>query len=1017
MVPKTVMETYELVKEIGSGGGGVVYLANHLRLNKKVVLKKYTYTGEFQTNRELLRREVDVLKDLRHAYIPQVYDFVTEHGVFYAVMDYIEGESLEKHLKKGERFPQAQVIHWAIQVLQALCYLHSPTHGDSKRGFVHSDIKPANLMLRPNGDICLIDFNIALAIGEKSVIGISEGYASPEYYALSKDAGYGSNMDTFLSSANQQEKEDKTELIEKTELVDKTELLTPIQEVPQTEIMFPNKELAQTELLPPTPIPSPMSRSSSVSSQSSTSTRKFIIPDARSDIYSLGATLYHLLSGHRPAKDATDVVALSAQEFSPQIVEIIMKAMAPNPDLRYQTAQEMLFAFEHLYDNDPRMKRHRRQKKIAATMLAVTFVVGGGFTVGGLVQMEQTQAFLAQEARQGEAAQERAKMALAAIRDSEAAYQEGDIPSAQRYALEALQEENPYWPQAQKALTDALGVYDLKDGLKAHVTVELPSEALKLSISPNGTRIAVLYAYRIVIIDTETGEQLAELSAQPTAMAGFCFLQEDILLYAGEHGISAYDIAHKQEIWRGQAATWVACSADGKRVAGIHAADSQAIVYDSATGVQLQQISFSGRKQNVSARNGILADPENSILALNGDGSVLAVSFEGGGLSLFHVEDQEETILLQNSEFPNFKGGFSGSYFAFSAWNTKDCTFAVTGLHGESKGTSSSSTPFLLCTDEQGIYLAQNNTLVELNPVNGEMTELAHISNDMEVFFKSTNGFTLVGDKHGHYAFFNDHAKLVSEGDREKGCELMAMAGSYAVLASRNTPTVQILKIKQSLEAQVCRYSPDWKHIETRVSADGSTVMFFHPEQFYLISRDGNLLNQTQLPNPEQMYDQQYRRQDGNSWLEVTYQDGLQRAYSAKDGSVLWERQGEKPDESLEEQFETTRWLMKAPLHEAPTVYDKKTGQAVKTLEQDSYLTYVTEVGDYLVTQYLSGQGKPYGLLLNQDCETLAYLPDLCDVIDQALIFDDGIGNVRKTRIYKMDELMKEVQEKGTGGN
>ena len=91
MVPKTVMETYELVKEIGSGGGGVVYLANHLRLNKKVVLKKYTYTGEFQTNRELLRREVDVLKDLRHAYIPQVYDFVTEHGVFYAVMDYIEG--------------------------------------------------------------------------------------------------------------------------------------------------------------------------------------------------------------------------------------------------------------------------------------------------------------------------------------------------------------------------------------------------------------------------------------------------------------------------------------------------------------------------------------------------------------------------------------------------------------------------------------------------------------------------------------------------------------------------------------------------------------------------------------------------------------------------------------------------------------------------------------------------------------------------------------------------------------
>ena len=71
-----------------------------------------------------------------------------------------------------------------IQLLKALSYLHSPIHGDPPRGFVHSDIKPANLMRTRDGDICLIDFNIALALGEENIIGCSAGYASPEHYGL-----------------------------------------------------------------------------------------------------------------------------------------------------------------------------------------------------------------------------------------------------------------------------------------------------------------------------------------------------------------------------------------------------------------------------------------------------------------------------------------------------------------------------------------------------------------------------------------------------------------------------------------------------------------------------------------------------------------------------------------------------------------------------------------------------------------------------------------------------------------
>ncbi|MDE7045491.1 MAG: protein kinase, partial [Acetatifactor sp.] len=169
---------YEIDRQIGAGGGGVVYLGHHLRLDKQVVLK--ADKRRLSTATEALRREVDMLKGLSHTYIPQVYDFVQEDGVVYTVMDYIDGESLDKMLGRGQLPTQPQVVKWACQLLEALSYLHGmPPHG-----ILHGDIKPANIMLRMNGNICLIDYNIALALGEDGAVkvGFSRGYASPEHY-------------------------------------------------------------------------------------------------------------------------------------------------------------------------------------------------------------------------------------------------------------------------------------------------------------------------------------------------------------------------------------------------------------------------------------------------------------------------------------------------------------------------------------------------------------------------------------------------------------------------------------------------------------------------------------------------------------------------------------------------------------------------------------------------------------------------------------------------------------------
>lgn len=956
----TVDGLYEIIHELGSGGGGVVYLAQHKRLGKLVAVK--ADKRKLNTKPEVLRREVDTMKDLSHTYIPKVYDFVVENDTVYTVMDYVEGESLDKPLNRDERFSQPQIIEWTKQLLGALDYLHNrPPHG-----ILHSDIKPANIMVTPQGDIRLIDFNIALALGEEGAVrvGLSRGYASPEHYGLDYSAAAATQMNDSAETVLEQENG-------RTRLQD---------------------------------------------GSSSNPSKRAVCLDVRSDIYSLGATLYHLLTGQKPAQDAKDVAPISTSGVSPEVVSIVRKAMAPDPDQRYQSAQEMLAAFEHLHENDPRTKRHKRRITVTAAVLAALFLAGGVCSLAGLRQMQQAEAEARLEAEAAEEAERRAKeleqaekTALAAVRDSEQRYQAGDIPGAIGSALAGLSEQTRYQAQAQKALTDALGVYELSGSFRSHLLLELPGQPMKAVLSPSGTRAAVLANSTVLVYDTDDGKELARLPAERSALSDIVFSGENIVIYAGQGGIQAYDVAEQRELWSGGTATGIALSADGSTVAAVDRDAPSAIVYSASDGTQLRSVDFCGLKQPVPVSD-IFVDPEDALFSLNRDGTMLAASFSNGALWIFDLRSSENDIeLYDQSEFTHFEGGFSGQYFTFSASDGVHSVMAALDMAELTQtGGLEAAMDIHMQVDESGVYAAAGRLVTQLDPLTFEEREQAYASyaaDSIQTFWVGGN-CTILATQGGGFALFDHSGLLLNVWETDTQYNIVDAAGEFALAASWDTPALRILKRETHPDAQLFSYDGGAPHSEARISADGSVAMLFRYDGFQLYGKDGTILAEQAVPDAEQVYDQQYRRAEG--YLEIIYNDGLIRRYSAEDGRLLYEEHGEAPDETMYEEFFTDKLRITSPLHGTPAAYDRETGDLVRELEEDAYLTYVTQVGEYIITQYVSTQneGDRYGLLLNADCETLARLPGLCDILeDGTLVFDDDRGNLRQSRIYSTQEL------------
>lgn len=282
---------YEILTEIGHGGMSVVYLAMDTHLNKQWAVKEIKKRGKAKTDEIVvnsLLAEANLMKRLDHPALPRIVDIIDNGVTIYVVMDYIEGESLDKILSEFGAQPEELVIGWAKQLCDALSYLHS-----QKPPIIYRDMKPANVMLKPEGNIKIIDFGIAREYKEQNlsdttVLG-TKGYAPPEQYN------------------------------------------------------------GQT--------------------------------DARSDIYALGMTMHHLLTGVDPRKgEAYAPVRVYNPELSEGIEIIINKCVQPAAENRYQSCADLLYDLEHPelitrgYKN--RQKRKLGIFAVSASLAILTLCAG-----------------------------------------------------------------------------------------------------------------------------------------------------------------------------------------------------------------------------------------------------------------------------------------------------------------------------------------------------------------------------------------------------------------------------------------------------------------------------------------------------------------------------------------------------------------------------------------------------------------------------------------------------------------
>src|SRR5712691_1460191 len=183
-----LQQRYRILAQLGKGGFSAVYKAEDtLRNNQLVAIKVVSLSGlrpqEEKEATEAFNQEILLLSDLKHPNLPHVYSHFSDAECWYIVMDFIEGTTLEKHLEdmRSGSLPAGEVVEFGLLLCTVLEYLHT-----RQPPIIFRDLKPANVMLTPDGRIALIDFGIArhfkLGQAKDTKPFGSPGYAAPEQY-------------------------------------------------------------------------------------------------------------------------------------------------------------------------------------------------------------------------------------------------------------------------------------------------------------------------------------------------------------------------------------------------------------------------------------------------------------------------------------------------------------------------------------------------------------------------------------------------------------------------------------------------------------------------------------------------------------------------------------------------------------------------------------------------------------------------------------------------------------------
>lgn len=181
---------YRIIRLLGEGGYGAVYLVEDMRLGGKYLALKESFdnSGEAQQQFQL---EARLLANLIHPHLPRVTDyFIESSGRQYLVMDYVNGQELTEILIQRQRSIQVnQAVTWMAQVCQAVAHLHN----QRPNPIIHRDIKPHNIKITANNQAVLVDFGIAkLYVPQKGTAriakAVSVGFSPPEQYVGGTDA-------------------------------------------------------------------------------------------------------------------------------------------------------------------------------------------------------------------------------------------------------------------------------------------------------------------------------------------------------------------------------------------------------------------------------------------------------------------------------------------------------------------------------------------------------------------------------------------------------------------------------------------------------------------------------------------------------------------------------------------------------------------------------------------------------------------------------------------------------------